>query len=60
MPATLPGPRLDVAGVKDPYAAQRDGISLGPLLRGEAAALKNPDTLRVGILVSLLVLLDCG
>lgn len=43
--------RLDVAGVKDPYAAQRDGISLGPLLRGEAAALENPDTHRVGILV---------
>ncbi|PRW39288.1 sulfatase [Chlorella sorokiniana] len=42
---------LDVAGVKDPYAAQRDGISLGPLLRGETAALEAPDTHRVGILI---------
>lgn len=43
-----------MAGVNDPYAAQRDGISLGPLLRGEVAAVENPDTHRVGILVRLL------
>lgn len=41
-----------MAGVKDPHAAERDGISLGPLLRGEVAAVENPDTHRVGILVS--------
>lgn len=39
------------AGVQDPHAATRDGISLAPILSGDTNVLENPDSHRVGILV---------
>lgn len=44
LPTDLP------AGVEDPHAAYRDGISLAPILHGEPV-LHQPDALRVGILI---------
>ena len=43
--------RLDLAGVKDPLAAERDGISFAPVLRGEPDVLDDPESHRVAILV---------
>lgn len=43
--------RLDLAGVKDPLAAERDGISFAPVLRGEQDVLEDPEKHRVAILV---------
>ena len=40
-----------MAGVDDPLAGTRDGISLLPILRGEPEALADPDRHRVGILI---------
>lgn len=42
---------LELAGVEDPHAATRDGISMVPILRGEKEVLDNPDQHRVGILI---------
>ncbi|GAB4816016.1 hypothetical protein N2152v2_003062 [Parachlorella kessleri] len=41
---------LDLAGVEDPHASTRDGISLAPILRQEPV-FDNPDSHRVGILI---------
>lgn len=43
--------RLDLAGVKDPLADERDGVSFAPVLRGEKNALEDPERHRVAILV---------
>lgn len=43
--------RLDLAGVKDPLASERDGISFAPVLRGEQDVLDDPEKHRVAILV---------
>ncbi|KAL4420319.1 hypothetical protein ABPG77_010224 [Micractinium sp. CCAP 211/92] len=42
---------LDLAGVEDPLAHERDGISFAPLLRGDRDLLEDPDLHRVGVLV---------
>ncbi|KAI7844022.1 hypothetical protein COHA_002362 [Chlorella ohadii] len=42
---------LDVAGVADPHAHERDGISLKAIIDGDAEAVEHPDRHRVGILV---------
>lgn len=43
--------RLDLAGVQDPLADERDGVSFAPVLRGEKNALEDPERHRVAILV---------
>lgn len=53
-PTPTPTPtslRLDLAGVKDPLAEERDGVSFGPVLRGEQEALDDPELHRVAVLV---------
>lgn len=44
---------LELAGVEDPHAATRDGISMAPILRGETQVLEDPDRHRVGILIEI-------
>lgn len=43
---------VELAGIEDPLAATRDGISLVPILLGQPDVLENPEHHRVGILVS--------
>ena len=43
---------VELAGLEDPLAATRDGISLVPILLGQPDVLENPEHHRVGILVS--------
>ncbi|KAL4431455.1 hypothetical protein ABPG75_006711 [Micractinium tetrahymenae] len=42
---------LELAGVPDPLAGHRDGISLVPILRADEEVLADPDRHRVGILI---------
>ncbi|PRW59250.1 sulfatase [Chlorella sorokiniana] len=42
---------LDLAGVQDPLAEERDGVSFAPVLRGEPEALEDPERHRVALLV---------
>lgn len=45
---------IDLAGVADPYAEHRDGISFAPLLRGDPAAQADPSAHRTALLIEKL------
>lgn len=45
---------IDLAGVDDPYAEQRDGISFAPLLRGDPVARANPAMHRTALVIEKL------